>query len=381
MLPRPAREQRGELALEHSLFVAITAFRWVAWAWMATVLAIDVENSTAGSAESVAHPVIGFVGVGVALAYTVWASFEVRSAPGRLDTLPAILVDVLIALALVFLDPWIYQSSHSQGLGTYWAIASVLSAGVAFAGRGGFAAGLTIGLGRWVGLLLWEPGRWHGDRVMGSVAGVVIYSLAGAVAGFAAIKLREAEREISAARAREEVARKLHDGVLQTLAVVQRRSHDPDLVDLAHEQEQDLRSFLFGDTQASGRDLAAALRSTAGRVERTHGGRVQVVTADDLPPLAEEVTEALTGAVAEALTNAAKHARASRVVVYAEPEDGGVFCSVKDDGCGFDPDVVSEGVGLSRSIRDRVHEVGGRAEVQSRPGRGTEVRLRWHAGE
>jgi signal transduction histidine kinase len=48
---------------------------------------------------------------------------------------------------------------------------------------------------------------------------------------------------------------------------------------------------------------------------------------------------------------------------------------VKDDGRGFDPDTVTEGVGLGRSIRDRVERVGGRASWRSTPGRGTEVRL------
>jgi signal transduction histidine kinase len=62
------------------------------------------------------------------------------------------------------------------------------------------------------------------------------------------------------------------------------------------------------------------------------------------------------------------------VTVYAEPDaDGRVFCSVKDDGAGFGE--VVEGIGLSRSIRARIAEVGGRVEVDGNPGRGTEVRL------
>ena len=87
--------------------------------------------------------------------------------------------------------------------------------------------------------------------------------------------------------------------------------------------------------------------------------------------------EALTGAVGEALTNAGKHGRASRVTVFTEPDDAGagVVCSVHDDGRGFDVAQAREGVGLSRSIRGRMEEVGGRVEIDSRPGSGTEVRL------
>jgi signal transduction histidine kinase len=87
------------------------------------------------------------------------------------------------------------------------------------------------------------------------------------------------------------------------------------------------------------------------------------------------VTEALAGAVGEALANAAKHGRASHVVVYVEPDDTELFVSVKDDGVGFDTAATDEGVGITRSIRGRMSEVGGRVEVDARPGRGTEVRL------
>jgi signal transduction histidine kinase len=85
------------------------------------------------------------------------------------------------------------------------------------------------------------------------------------------------------------------------------------------------------------------------------------------------VVDALAGAVSEALANAGKHGDATVVTVYAEPEGDAVFCSVKDDGHGFDG--APEGIGLSRSVRGRIAEVGGRVEVDGNPGRGTEVRL------
>jgi signal transduction histidine kinase len=77
------------------------------------------------------------------------------------------------------------------------------------------------------------------------------------------------------------------------------------------------------------------------------------------------------------LTNAAKHSGASRVFVYAEPsdDDGTVFCSVRDDGCGFEFEPALVGEGLRRSIHGRIDDAGGRVEVESKRGRGTEVRL------
>ena len=114
----------------------------------------------------------------------------------------------------------------------------------------------------------------------------------------------------------------------------------------------------------------------AGRYEDAFGGRVDVVVAPDLPALSAEHVDALAGAVGEALVNAGKHGHARRVTVFTEPgDDGGIECSVHDDGRGFDVSKVREGVGLSRSIRGRMEEVGGRVAIDSRPGAGTEVRL------
>ena len=185
--------------------------------------------------------------------------------------------------------------------------------------------------------------------------------------------LRRAEREISAVQAREEIARTLHDGVLQTLAVVQRRSADPDLARLARDQELDLRTFLFGTTRPPD-DLVTALRQSLAQHERRFGGSTELVVVEAPTNLGRRASEALIGAVGEALTNAAKHGSANRITVFLDYDDG-VFCSVHDDGCGFDAADAREGVGISRSIRGRVTDVGGRVEIDSRPGRGTEVRL------
>jgi signal transduction histidine kinase len=142
---------------------------------------------------------------------------------------------------------------------------------------------------------------------------------------------------------------------------------------LARDQERELREYLFGIEPVAG-DLGPELRRAAARFEDHFGGQARVVLADDLPELRPPVVDALAGAVSEALANAGKHGEAQVVTVYAEPDgEGGVFCSVKDDGHGFDG--APEGVGLGRSVRGRIGEVGGRVEVDGNPGRGTEVRL------
>jgi signal transduction histidine kinase len=103
---------------------------------------------------------------------------------------------------------------------------------------------------------------------------------------------------------------------------------------------------------------------------------VDVIVAEDVPRLPGELVDALAGAAGEALMNAGKHGGASKVTIYVEPsDDDGVFCSVKDDGSGFDPATTPERVGLSRSIRGRIADVGGRVEIHSQVGDGTEVCL------
>jgi signal transduction histidine kinase len=248
-------------------------------------------------------------------------------------------------------------------------------AGIAFGPWAGAGGGLVLGAARLGAAVVNGLPHPAAHAVVGLVSGTLFYSVAGAVAGYIVTLLRQAETAVADNRAREQVARTLHDGVLQTLALVERRSHDPALARLAREQERDLRAYLFGDAQAPATDIGAALRSAAARFEDAFDGRVDVLVADDLPRLDPAAVDAVAGAVGEALTNAGKHGHARNVTVYVEPDRGGVFCSVKDDGCGFDPDATPAGVGLARSVRGRVADVGGRAEVRSSPDEGTEVCL------
>ena len=365
---RPDRED----ALVRSLLTGIGVFRWLAWVWMAMLLAVNRSELR----QPQARPWLALALVGAALLVTVVATALLGADPARLLSLPMVVSEVAVACALEVGDGVAYNGvSHPQSLSSAWPLAGVLTAGVAFRARGGVLAGCAIGLGRGIGELV-GPTDWTDRDTVGVVSSIVLYALAGLVAGFVTARLREAERRISLAQAREEVARTLHDGVLQTLAVVQRRAGDADLVRLAHEQERELREFLFGTAGAvgGGGDLGGRLRAVAARFEDRYGGTARVVLAPDTPALAPATVDALVGAVGEALANAGKHGGAGTVTVFAEPLDGALFCSVKDDGTGFDPAATDEGAGLRRSVRGRIAEVGGQVEVDGRPGRGTEVR-------
>jgi len=348
---------------------------------MATVLLV--------SRDQLEWPVAAIGLVGLALTVTIGETILLRTDVARLCRPGPVLVELGVGALLVVSDGLVYGPDHafstSQSLGSVWPLAGILCAGVALGPVGASLSGVAIGSCRVFAALLNGSSIDSGGKVLSLTNTIVFYALGGAAAGYLARLLRRAEGEISAARAREEVARTLHDGVLQTLAIVERRATDPALARMAREQERDLRDFLFGvakagapggNGKAGATDVGPPLRAAAARCEDHFGARVQVLVADDLPDLPAASVAALAGAAGEAMVNAGKHGAASKVLVYVEPHvDGGVFCSVKDDGSGFDVAATPEGVGLSRSIRGRMAEVGGRVELSSSPGQGTEVVL------
>ena len=174
---------------------------------------------------------------------------------------------------------------------------------------------------------------------------------------------------------RADLAAHLHDSVLQTLALIQKNAADGSVVArLARTQERELRSWLFEEEARGDATLAAALRAMAAAVEDDHGVSVEVVVVGDAPYA--EGLATVVAAAREAVTNAAKHAGADRVDVYAEIGAGAVAVFGRDRGVGSPPDAVPEGrFGLRHSIVDRMGRHGGRAEVRSTPGEGTEIRL------
>jgi signal transduction histidine kinase len=364
----------SSVPVERSVLQGLALFRWGAWLWLAGVLAV--------ADRELVRPKLAVVLVALALGVTVYDSVLLRRDHTALLRPAPVLAELAVGAALVLCDGLVFAEGHAfataQSLGSMWPLAGILAAGVALGPVVAAAAGVVVGLARFGSVVANGASVETTGQVLSLASTVVFYALGGAAAGYLMGLLRRAEREISAARAREEVARTLHDGVLQTLALVERRATDPGLARLARQTERDLRGFLAGAAPPNGGrpDLAGALRLAAARFEDTFGARADVVVAGDLPVLGRAPCEALTGAVTEALTNAGKHGAAKKVTVYVEPaEGGGVFCSVKDDGSGFDPAQAPERMGLARSVRGRLADVGGRADVRSRPGDGTEVCL------
>jgi signal transduction histidine kinase/phage shock protein PspC (stress-responsive transcriptional regulator) len=173
---------------------------------------------------------------------------------------------------------------------------------------------------------------------------------------------------------RAEIAAHLHDSVLQTLALIQRRAgNEHDVIRLARAQERELRGWLYRDADKESGQLSAGITSAAAEVEDALGHAVEVVSVGDC--VMTQRHEALVQAAREAMLNAARHG-GGHVSVYVEVTDAAAEVFVRDRGPGFDPDAVPpDRLGVRESIIGRMNRHGGTAAIISSPD-GTEVRLR-----
>jgi signal transduction histidine kinase len=282
--------------------------------------------------------------------------------------------------------------------------AGIVAAAIALAAGAGWSVVLPIAAGTTTAMALWRSGLALSQRgrigaglmVVGAVlvasavpklgdlqsfGFAVIVVLGGSFMLFGPWWLRMAQAltaERTArirAQERAEVAAHLHDSVLQTLALIQRRAEDPsEVAQLARRQERDLRAWLNADGTAEADTLHGALVRAAAELEEHHGVEVEVICVGDRP--LDDDTAALVAAAREAILNAAKFAGTGRIDVYAEASAGRAEVFVRDRGAGFDPAAVpADRRGVRESIVGRMERHGGRAEVRSAPGGGTEVEL------
>jgi signal transduction histidine kinase len=233
---------------------------------------------------------------------------------------------------------------------------------------------------------LLQPGHLNGADL------TVAFAALGVIAGFALVlapwwlrlgrELSGERRERARAEERAEMAEHLHDSVLQTLALIQRASGDPQQVQrLARAQERQLRSWLFDGPPGGVTGLAEPATVSEGLlamqqdIESVHGLRVEVVTVGDAP--LDERSRALLAAAREAVVNAAKWSGADLVSIFAEVEPDEISVFVRDRGKGFEPGTVArDRKGISESIHARVNRNGGSSSVRSALGEGTEVALK-----
>ena len=181
-------------------------------------------------------------------------------------------------------------------------------------------------------------------------------------------------------RAQHEANSFIHDHILSALIAV--ANGLPDRAALRDSARQALDSLSAGTTVASPVAARTLLNDVAGCVGAMAGDiRTDVLLAreHEIPP---EVAQAITEATLEAVRNSLRHAGSDDAPVTRRvtltSDACGISIEVSDNGCGFDPAVAGRGRhGVSGSIIARMQDVGGRATVDSVPGEGACVTLRW----
>lgn len=323
--------------------------------------------------------VAALVGVGM----VVWtAALCWLAVLGHAHRASIVLADVLVTIALTLLTIPAQTEAQQHGgmvtLTTIWAAGPTIEAAFLVGPLGGLSASAVQYL-----VSVYIADQWSGRSLYSGV----ILMLTGVVVGFVARLAIRAEEQLRAATAaqaalteRERLARSIHDGVLQLLGLVHRTGQDDNgpLAALAGEaavQEAALRGLITAQSAVPGEhDLAAALRGL-------RSADVTVSTPADAVPMAAGAATEVRDAVRAALHNVAAHAGdGAHAWVLLETLDGTLRVTVRDDGAGFDParlaDAEREGrVGVARSIRGRIADLGGSCTITSAAGRGTEIEM------
>ncbi len=199
---------------------------------------------------------------------------------------------------------------------------------------------------------------------------------------------------------RRRLARDLHDGPAQMLAAIimsanfvkQAIAHDSlehalaeldEMLPVAEKALRQVRTLLFDlrpvilETQG----LVPALESYAQRLRETEALNVVLTTGGEFGRLKHNAEVAVFSVVQEAITNAKKHSRASRIDIEVAPGKGDLVVVIRDDGVGFSVDGVTQGYDQRGSLgminmKERADILQGTLSVSSKPGRGTTVTLR-----
>ncbi|WP_238162257.1 MacS family sensor histidine kinase [Micromonospora endolithica] len=360
---------------EVPLWRAIAVYRIASLAYVVMLAVRD--------ADRYAHP---FAAAGLVLLMATWTVVTVigyaRPAGRRW---PLLLADLGVVLGIVLATPWVVGraalDAGAPTLAVAWLAGPVLAWAVSGGRRRGTVAALVLAVADLATRGTVTPSAFNGAILM-LLAGVVVGHVA-RLAVTARERLQRAVELEAATRERERLARGIHDSVLQVLALVQRRGAHLDgeageLARLAGEQEAALRALIGAAPTGPAADAAGEV-DLGELLSRYASGVVSVSAPAGPVPLPGPVAQELAAATGAALDNVARHA-GGRAWVLVEDEGHTVTVSVRDDGPGIPEGRLAEAaaqgrMGVSRSIRGRLADLGGTVRIASTPGAGTELEL------
>lgn len=363
-------------AIETTLLRIVVVFRMVGALWLTSLAVLTLLTDPI--TDTVGQAMIVWSAVAIAVVWTAVTVVFAYRRPAALGSWGFLVVDLILAT-------WVAMTPGLIGTDVFFAGGYPISSPFLFATTRGLTAtivpALAVAVASAVGV----------NQANARALEVVTINLLSPLVvawGFGTIKTqdlkrREAEDALAAERTklaladeRAEMAAHLHDSVLQTLALIQRKSpEDRDVTRLARRQERELRAWLNGGpTLAAGNTLSRGLIRAAEEVEDEYDVIVEMSTAGDRE--LDDRSAVVILAAREAMTNAARFAGVDRIYVLSETSGDRIRLVVRDQGAGFDPEGVSEDRrGVRESIVGRLERLGGTATIRSSVGDGTEVEL------
>jgi signal transduction histidine kinase len=368
-------QEQPSLPVDGTLRRIVVLFRLLGWGWMA-ILVVLTPATDAG-----ANMVVAGGALALATTWTV-ATWWAAGASGELAQPWFAVADVVVALVVGAASTTAGAENLFHG---GYLTSSLIVVAYAFDLRATIAASVLLTIEQ---VLVHEIDGRGVVPAVGSINFVVFAILI----GWAFDRLREQERERIAVQAelatavaeqarheeRLDIANRLHDSVLQTLAALRRDAADADQVRyLSRRQERQLRQTISEYRSPYANSARVQLQAICEEVEDLHRIEIDTVIRGDAE--CDQQLHAVLAATREALLNAAKHAGVSVVDLYAEFKPGKVQVYVRDRGRGFDPSLAATGSGMDYGLRRRLAEVGATVEVASTPGGGTDVAISWEA--
>ncbi|MFJ4780851.1 MacS family sensor histidine kinase [Streptomyces sp. NPDC088762] len=396
------RERVVRMSVEQPLWRALTGYRLLTMLYAVGLFASAYKEFDRPG-----------VAAGYLAALALWTLATHRKVANATSCTKRFLgADLTVALVGILLTPVADTTARIAGGGptlpSIWTAGSVL----AFAIKGGW---------RWAGFASTFVAAANilihgGEPTRDTLHNVLLVWVASIAIGYVVEVARASEAtlaralEIEAAtRERERLARDIHDGVLQVLAMVQRRGTDlggeaAELGRMAGEQEVALRTLvstgLVNPSRVSRDESRGALVDSyevedegedgadGGELDlRTllaphAGSRVSFAEPGTPVPLPVPAAKELAAAVGAALDNVRKHAgEGASAWILVEDWGDEVIVTVRDDGPGIPAGRLDQAegegrMGVALSIRGRLRDLGGTAELVSVPGQGTEVELK-----
>lgn len=347
------------VAVENRLFRALAVLR--------VVVLINTVGLSIYRSDDFTRPGLGAACVAVMTTWTVlvtWACAEPRRrTPLVLGT------DLVLALGVLLLSPVAKGEDFTSSLPGFWIVGALLSWSIHYRWRGGLVAGTLLAA---ADLTLRQDVTQsdYGNAFLLVIAGPIVGFMSGSVQQMATER-EVAERAAAMAAERARLARAVHDGVLQVLALVQRRGRElggpaAELGDLAGQQERELRRLIR--TQD---DLTSATEGTLDLVAELTALESRYLVTVSTPGRPVEVPSAtareLVAAVAACLDNVRAHVGADAPAwVLLQAFSDRVELSVRDDGPGIPAGRLEEAaaqgrLGVTGSIRGRLADLGGTA--------------------